>query len=606
MKKWMVGLLGLAIAQTMACGSQPYEEETPAAEAPGTTTGAPLTVCLPRALAHEPMRPELPLGWGTACRLRRTADDQDGDGTPEQVVDYENQGGTTHAVHRANGRVSAEQQLERDEAGRLVRASQSSGTYGWSYAWQYDAEGHLLREHRQSSSPYGGESESVVAQAWTAGRLTTRTESERGHVTQRTEWQYDDAGRLVRARALHPESGAELRTTTWTYDALGRPEIWTRIAEAGRIVLRFAYDPNGVVRTRSVQSNQRATYTYATESNRFDQYSLGPYEAAPREEGCAPLPVALAYGYPATEAIYGLAYENLAEDSMLTSLYTAGQGFYSYGTAEAFGHTGFLTPYEAPLAAALSANDLTVETTYDEAGRMTREVVVGGQVRAVRQRTLDAGRIVRDDLEMSEPPRGGPTGGSPAGAPAFARTLTFTYGAGGGLVARTLSDAEGDLLLHQWTRDARNRPTTHTVEGTARARQVGLGESRLKLQRRYDEAGRVVLDAAERPASGRDEAVRFLRARGYDEAGHLTLEATENLGMRSETRTTFDAQGLVTLTTSRHRALTQTDWQSEYREETERNALGLPTRQTSRSQSRTARGAVTSTRVKTLAYDCAR
>lgn len=601
-RQWSIGVALAAALLVAGCGTRPYEGEATGEGAPqtppGRTEAAPLTVCAPKAIAHAPStRPTLPEGWGTVCQLVQTRDDHDADGTPEQLIDYVHEAGGVRATSRARGARSSHSHAFRlDDAGRVLEVSQrdDSTGHGHAYAWEYDEAGQLIRELHTYRYAYGGEGEREVVQTWAAGKLASRTQRERGRVTERLTWRHDDAGRLVEATALDPQSGAVRERALWSYDAVGRPARWLREGDGLRAEVAFRYGESGVVQGRVLQlaREPRGPYSYAQWSHAFDQYSTPRHGEQPAQDAdCVPLPTAIVHGYQGDAGAYALGLRDPETEPELQRMYMTLTPYYAYVPPTAFAHTGTIGDYDE-LLPVHSDTTVTVITDYDARGRMTRESVQGTTLHAVRERSYEGERLTLDRLDTNAQ--------SDRGRPLGVRVLAFEYDTAGRLTSRTLADDEGELVRHAWRYDGLGRLVAHALESSERGQQVLGRHERGSLRRTYDAAGRPNLDEVFRAAANGEPELRFSRARTFDAAGRLTLETTDQHGSRQETRTTYDARGAITRVLTRSRNATTTEWQSEWEERTTRNAHGLPVLREWNSRSNRS----TSRRTQTSTYRC--
>ncbi|MFB6350879.1 MAG: hypothetical protein ABEN55_10575, partial [Bradymonadaceae bacterium] len=158
------------------------------------------------------------------------------------------------------------------------------GSTGERTTWQFDEKGRLLRKYRRtipegdgSEKPY---LETTITQTWSGGHLVERTWKSRseGHSFEgHWEWTYNDAGLMAHASF---ESGGIRRRTLWTYKN-GQPLHAKRsIAGETTIEQHWSYRDDGTLEGREVRlqplSKEIAESIQWNVDVSLDQYDNGP------------------------------------------------------------------------------------------------------------------------------------------------------------------------------------------------------------------------------------------------------------------------------------------------------------------------------------------
>jgi hypothetical protein len=597
------------VALLLGCGSSAVVGTTavpPRDEASNRTAAAPLGVCAPRAVPQVPTAVALPEGLLHACRLTASSQDRDADGAPEVVIEYAQEGRFIRARQRRAGDDDPGfvfTELELGENGRLVshRSYRAAGELSSETSWTFDGDGRLSSErsqHRSYGYYDGGERlrRHTVRQTWNEGRLTSRTTEEDGEMLERIAWSYDAQGRLVLAERFDSTSPHRaVARARWSYDEAGRPSGLVR-EHQGAVVLSavWRYDAAGLVRSRTLSLPRGVAPVFGIDDYDVWDTSATTAHAARASEECARLPIAVAHGYPDSEADYTLAFADMTGDESLGYVYASAVGYYSYSPARAFGHHGVVGNFDGYAREIPAQGALHVETEYDAAGRLTYEQG-DGVMRWERTRAFAHEGLAHDVLV------------SYAEDVAETRALLFSRDEAGRMIGRDLLGTAGVLASHRWAYDDRERSVAHAFDLGASVSSAGSGRIRGRVARRTDTNGRVVreeviVDEAEprqRYGGAPQTGSVFVRERAYDANGRLSESLVTQAGTRSRERTRYDDAGHIVWNESAY-AHGDDVWRGIHTVATDYNAAGLPTRRETRLE-----GAYGGNHtIETLSYAC--
>ena len=392
----------------------------------------------------------------------------------------------------------------------------STDTQGNKTAYSYDGPGNLTRTQDTTGGATGGVSTSrgvygntgVAAcggRTGQTGQVCTETDGN-GNTTRNT---YDGAGNLT---AVTPpaNTGTQLATTTFTYDALGRVASKTD----GKGTTRYSYDGAGrITQVRlsgvttctptDITAGNCLTYTYDRDGNTLTRTdssgtSTYTYDQAGREK---------------TRTLPGQAQQSLSYDAagnLLTVVDAYGTSTYGYDTANQ------LISLAEPGGTCGTAPDRCTTFAYNGNGARTTTTYPTNPVTTMTSTPDDSGRVINIKAVSGSTPQS---------------DLSYTYAY---RPAGATADKDGALTTSR---------TDNLATGTA-GRTTTYG---------YDTLQRLT-NALEKNSAGSTTANW---AYGYDAAGNRTSAALSPQGTPGSATTTFGYNAANQLAS---KAGSTTDW----------------------------------------------